>query len=564
MAQYQLPKRQAAINCIRNLFPNASSDSDEADEDVPENDGSSEEELDELISEEEEESGDSSSENIPEEDHRLTARDGSQWSDHPFQDNPRGRQPQHNLLREASGPVRQVAERAVTPAGALSCFLTPEIIGMIARCTNEEGQRVFQTQWRATTAEEIHAYLGLVLLAGVYRGRMEPVIHLWSRDQGRPIFSQTMPRGRFQQLTRVFRFDSKDTRTARRERDKMAPIREIHDKFATTCRTSYKPGSQLCVDEQLVVFRGRCPFRVYIPSKPGKYGMKVWLCCDVDTAYVCNMELYIGREGRNPEVDQAFRVVLQMTSPFSGSGRGVTGDNFFTSLHLAQALLQRQMTYCGTVRKNRRFLPPVILDIKQRQVNSSVFAFSKASTLVSYMPKKGKNVILLSTQHHNGEIPSDREDKKPEIILHYNRTKGAVDTLDKLVRTYSCQRKSRRWPMVFFQNMLDIAAYNAAVVYFAVNPDFEVGKPQRRRLFLEKLAMEMITATTPTRAQLCLPPQSSSIVLGVGSEPLRKRARCGVCPRTTDRKTVEKCTLCLTPICKDHARLMCNPSCSRS
>jgi len=84
----------------------------------------------------------------------------------------------------------------------------------------------------------------------------------------------------------------------------------------------------------------------------------------------------------------------------------------------------------------------------------------------------------MSIQHHNAEIHDEREDKKPEIILHYNGAKGAMDTVDKLVRTYTCQRKFRRWPMIFFQNFLDIAALNAAVVFFSVNSDFDKGKPQ--------------------------------------------------------------------------------------
>jgi len=95
-----------------------------------------------------------------------------------------------------------------------------------------------------------------------------------------------MARYRFQMITRFMRFDSKDTRLERR-RDKMAPIRDIHDKSAARWRVSYKPGSQLFVDEQLVIYHGRCPFKIYILSSPGKYGLKVWVYCDVDTSYVC-------------------------------------------------------------------------------------------------------------------------------------------------------------------------------------------------------------------------------------------------------------------------------------
>ena len=248
---------------------------------------------------------------------KLTSKDGKVWSDTPKLD-PRGRPPLHNNLREAAGPSRRIKEQADTPAGAFSCFFTNEILDIIVQCTNEEGNRVFPGTWNPIDRVELQAYLGLLLLAGVYRARSEPVIHLWNHESGRPVFASCMGRNRFQVLTRVLRFDSRADREDRRQRDKMAPIRVLHDKLAALCRNNYKVGSQVCVDEQLVVFRGRCPFRVYIPSKPGKYGLKVWACCDADTAYITNFELYTGITGRGREVGQASRVVLQMTEHISG------------------------------------------------------------------------------------------------------------------------------------------------------------------------------------------------------------------------------------------------------
>jgi hypothetical protein len=175
-----------------------------------------------------------------------------------------------------------------------------------------------------------------------------------------------------------------------------------------------------------------------------------------------------------------------------------------------------------------------------------------------------ENVILMSTQHHNGEVHDEREDKKPTIILHYNPTKGAVDNVDKLVRTYSCQRKSRRWPMIFFQNLLDIAAYNAAVVFFAVNPDFFKGKPQRRRLFLERLAMDMIAESVQNRKQfrpqeMLVPPRLPDRDTDITQQPM-KRIRCALCPRSTDRKTVVKCSSCNNSICEEHLQKLCYPA----
>ena len=54
---------------------------------------------------------------------------------------------------------------------------------------------------------------------------------------------------------------------------------------------------------------------------------------------------------------------------------------------------------------------------------------------------------------------------KPEIVTFYNSTKGGVDTFDQVIRCYSSKRKTNRWPVALFFNVLDIAAYNAYILY---------------------------------------------------------------------------------------------------
>ena len=81
----------------------------------------------------------------------------------------------------------------------------------------------------------------------------------------------------------------------------------------------------------------------------------------------------------------------------------------------------------GTVRKNKADLPPALLESKGRQVLSSRFAFTPTTTLVSYLAKKNKNVLLLSTLHTEGHI-SDRRERKPAVILDYSCNKGAWTT----------------------------------------------------------------------------------------------------------------------------------------
>lgn len=42
-------------------------------------------------------------------------------------------------------------------------------------------------------------------------------------------------------------------------------------------------------------------------------------------------------------------------------------------------------------------------------------------------------------------------------VLDYNASKDTVDTMDKMVTEYSCYRKTERWPLMLFFNLLNLA-----------------------------------------------------------------------------------------------------------
>ena len=104
-----------------------------------------------------------------------------------------------------------------------------------------------------------------------------------------------MSRDRFKQIASFLRFDNFETRDERRLVDKLAPIRNVFHIFTSNCKKSLYPGDHLCVDEQLVPFRGKAPFRVYMKSKPDKYGIKIWALVDCTTSYIANMQVYLGK-----------------------------------------------------------------------------------------------------------------------------------------------------------------------------------------------------------------------------------------------------------------------------
>ncbi len=93
---------------------------------------------------------------------------------------------------------------------------------------------------------------------------------------------------RFQYLLSCLHFDDHSMRIQRKSIDNLAYNRDLWDSFVTNCSRYYDPSRHLCVDEQLLGFEGNCRFKMYISSKPAKYGLKFVMLNDCSTAYMMN------------------------------------------------------------------------------------------------------------------------------------------------------------------------------------------------------------------------------------------------------------------------------------
>lgn len=237
----------------------------------------------------------------------LQARDGTIWS----KIKPRlSRRPSRNILCEKPGRTAY-GENFTTAAEAFHLFMSDEIVDVVIQETNRRAYTILGDDWKPVDKVEINAFFGLLILAGSFKANHEPILELWSTKYPsfqRPIFCATMSRNRMKSLLRFIRFDDLATRPERREVDKLAAIRYIHDTFASNCKKSYTPNAGVCIDEQLVPFRGRCPFRVYIKSKPDKYGVKVWALCDSTNSYCWNLQVYTGMTNNTPEKEQGINI----------------------------------------------------------------------------------------------------------------------------------------------------------------------------------------------------------------------------------------------------------------
>ncbi len=100
-------------------------------------------------------------------------------------------------------------------------------------------------------------------------------------------------------------------------------------------------GRDVAVDEAMIKFQGRSALKQYLPMKPVKRGIKVWVLAD--SSYFHKFQVYAGKE-------KSAEVVKDLTSSLKDH---VYFDN----------LLEEDGIYaCGTVRSDRLGFPEDLKD----------------------------------------------------------------------------------------------------------------------------------------------------------------------------------------------------------
>ena len=174
-----------------------------------------------------------------------------------------------------------------------------EMIDIIVEETNKKIQEVctplivedkVESYHHHTDAEEIRAYDGVIYYSGLWKAANVDVHRLWDMKSGIIMYRCAFSKQRFVFLSSCLRFDDKHLRD---ENDRFSPIRKLWDIFISNCTKYYTPSSKCTVDEQLLSFRGRCIFRMYMKDKPDKYGLEIITLNDAETSYLVHINCFV-------------------------------------------------------------------------------------------------------------------------------------------------------------------------------------------------------------------------------------------------------------------------------
>lgn len=107
----------------------------------------------------------------------------------------------------------------------------------------------------------------------------------WSTNENSriPFFPAIFTRSRFNQIFWMLHLKTPDpvNKDLRTRLQKVSNFMEyINSKFSEY----FIPGKNICVDESVVKFKGRVAFITYNPNKPTKWGIKIFVLADSETA----------------------------------------------------------------------------------------------------------------------------------------------------------------------------------------------------------------------------------------------------------------------------------------
>ena len=304
--------------------------------------------------------------------------------------------------------------------------------------------------------------------------------------------------------------------------------------------------------------KGRISFLQYLPKKPKKWGIKLWVLAESLTGYVSNFEVYTGASDTT-EHGLAYSVVMNLIDSYLYLGHRLYVDNFYTSPKVFMDLLSKETNACGTVRVNRRGLPR---DVQKLQRGEAVFKKSASLTYVQWKDKR--DVFCLSTFHTNkmSDFTTRRRDvgdiQRPDIISSYNQHMGGVDHMDQLLVYYTAGRKTMKWYKRIFWRIIEMSIVNVFILYNLCHPD----KKMTQKMFRLKLADSLVANWINEKAmEICSPGRrsvypSKRLQGKHFATTVTKRGRCKVCGnkkksngKRKDTKTNTFCTKCEVHVC---------------
>ncbi|KAG8235816.1 hypothetical protein J437_LFUL016129 [Ladona fulva] len=280
--------------------------------------------------------------------------------------------------------------------------------------------------WKDLTVEEFKVFLGVLYHTGTIR--INYLSDYWRKDKffSIPFFSNNMSRDRFLLILQALHFSENPKEDEPVPTDRLYKIRPFLNIFEETMSEIYSPRRELCINESMILWRGRLLFKQYLKGKRHKYGIKVYMLAE-SSGIVMRQIVYTG--AGDPEVGGAGHVdcvVMKLLEKYKELGHSVYMDNYFNSVNLVRQLKLAKLQCTGTLRKNRKNNPKDVIAAELRR-DEHICRWTDDEICV--LKWKDKTDILMISSEHGDKFTSVKsrrgvEQKKTNMIVEYNKYMG--------------------------------------------------------------------------------------------------------------------------------------------
>lgn len=122
--------------------------------------------------------------------------------------------------------------------------------------------------------------------------------------------------------------------------DRIVKTRWLLDMFTNVSEAIYNLEREITVDECVIPYKGRyCFIRQFMPDKPVRFGIKVWMLASSKSRFVWRIEVYFGEGTGTGEHGLGYHVVERMTASLHHRGHCLVVDNLFGSVNSFHKLM---------------------------------------------------------------------------------------------------------------------------------------------------------------------------------------------------------------------------------
>ena len=201
-------------------------------------------------------------------------------------------------------------------------------------------------------------------------------------------------------------------------------------------------------------------------------------------------------------------VVLHLVEPIRGLGHHLYTDNYYTSPALYAELRRHGFEACGTLRLNRRGVPPEAKATLRKGERRAVVV-DDYTAVIQWHDKR--TVSILSTVHTDTPVqverrsrhaPGGREEvEKPEAVVEYNKYMGGVDRGDQLLSYYGFPHRTVKWWRRAFFFLFDAAIVNSYIMYCMTITGRRLSHEQYRITLAKQLLSSAVEQPVPRGLQ---------------------------------------------------------------